>query len=72
MRKLLLAATIAISLSNSVGCMLPIYSGDPVRRVQQLIFTSEEYRMMLDEWERLWMLDQPSHSTPYRTHGGII
>jgi hypothetical protein len=29
-------------------------------------------RQALDEWERLWFLDQPDHMTPYRTHGGII
>ena len=27
---------------------------------------------VLDEWERIWFLDQPSHLTPLRTHGGII
>jgi hypothetical protein len=29
-------------------------------------------RLALDEWERFWFLDQPDHSTPYRTHGGIM
>jgi hypothetical protein len=72
MRRLLLAATAALWLGTSVGCILPAYSGDPVRRTQQLIWTSEELRLILDEWERFWMLDQPAHTTPYRTHGGII
>jgi hypothetical protein len=36
------------------------------------MFTSENLRLILDEWERIWMLDQPSHMTPHRTHGGII
>jgi hypothetical protein len=72
MRRLLLAATIGLWLAGSVGCIIPAYSGDPIRRTQQLIFTSEELRLILDEWERLWMLDQPAHTTPYRTHGGII
>jgi hypothetical protein len=72
MRSLLLAATVALTLGSSVGCILPAYSGDPVRRTQQLIFTSEDLRLFLDEWERFWMLDQPAHTTPYRTHGGII
>jgi hypothetical protein len=26
---------------------------------------------MQREWERFWMLDQPSHLTPDRVHGGI-
>lgn len=56
----------------SVGCVIPAYSADPARRVQQLIFTSENLRLILDEWERIWFLDQPDHCTPYRTHGGLI
>jgi hypothetical protein len=72
MRRLLLAATVGLMLGGSVGCFLPAYSGDPLRRTQQLIFTSEDLRLLLDEWERFWMLDQPAHTTPYRSHGGII
>ncbi len=72
MRKLLLALAFGMLVSTSTGCFLPIYSGDPVRRTQQLIFTSENLRLILDEWERAWMLDQPDHQTPYRTHGGLI
>jgi hypothetical protein len=72
MRKLLLAIVLGMMLSTSVGCLIPAYSGDPNRRVPQLIYTSENLRLLLDEWERAWFLDQPDHSTPYRTHGGII
>ena len=72
MRKLLLAIVTGLILCSSVGCMIPAYSGDPTRRTPQLIWTSENMRMILDEWERTWMLDQPAHTTPYRTHGGII
>jgi hypothetical protein len=72
MRNLLLAALIGLSLGSLAGCIVPAYSGDPVRRTQQLIWTSEDLRHFLDEWERTWMLDQPSHLTPYRTHGGLV
>ncbi len=72
MRRLLLAIVAAAWLSSNVGCLIPAYSGDPARRVQELIFTSEDLRQFLDEWERIWFLDQPSHMTPYRMHGGII
>ena len=72
MRKFLLAASLGLWACTNVGCVLPIYSADPVRRTQQLIFTSEDLRIILDEWERIWFLDQPSHMTPLRTHGGII
>lgn len=72
MRRLLLAVACGLLLSTSVGCFIPAYSGDPVRRTQQLMFTSESLRLLLDDWERMWLLDQPDHMTPYRTHGGII
>jgi hypothetical protein len=72
MRNLVLTVVMALSLAASVGCILPAYSGDPFRRTQELIYTSENLRLFLDEWERFWFLDQPDHETPYRTHGGII
>ena len=72
MRRLICAALLGIAVASSTGCVLPIYSGDPVRRARQLIITSENMRAILDEWERIWFLDQPDHMTPYRTHGGII
>jgi len=62
----------AAMLSTSTGCLIPMYSGDPIRRAQELIYTSEDLRTITDEWERIWFLDQPSHMTPYRTHGGIL
>ncbi len=72
MRRLLLALAFGLLVSTTAGCVIPAYSADPVRRTQQLMFTSENLRLILDEWERIWMLDQPDHMTPYRTHGGLI
>ena len=72
MRRIICTALLGLTLSLSTGCALPIYSGDPVRRSKQLINVSENMRSILDEWERIWFLDQPDHMTPYRTHGGII
>jgi len=72
MRRFLCGLLLAVALSSSTGCLLPIYSGDPARRARQLLFTSENMRMVLEEWERIWFLDQPSHMTPYRTHGGLL
>jgi hypothetical protein len=72
MRRVLQLALLTVCLSTSVGCILPLYSATPERRVQQLLFTSEDLRMIIDEWERIWFLDSPSHLTPLRTHGGII
>lgn len=72
MRRLLFGVILGASLAAGSGCFLPIYSGDPARRTQQLIYTSEDLRNFIEEWERIWFLDQPGHLTPYNTHGGII
>jgi hypothetical protein len=65
---LMLAAS--LTLGNS-GCLINQYSSDPTRRVNQLYNVSENLRLIEDEWERIWQIDQPSHLTPVRTHGGI-
>jgi hypothetical protein len=72
MRKALLAVLLSLLVSNSVGCIIPAYSGDPERRTRELIVTSENLRLFLDEWERTWFLDQPSHCTPYPVDGGVM
>lgn len=72
MRRLLCATLLAISISSSVGCILPIYDADPAVRAKQLIYTAEDLRAMRYEWHRFWFLDQPDHQTPYRVHGGIL
>lgn len=72
MRRFIFATIAALALSGSVGCFIPIYSGDPAVRTRELIFTSEDFRAILNEWERIWFLDQPSHMAPMRTHGGVI
>ena len=72
MRRLILAAMVVMSLGMTTGCILPMYSADPARRTDEMINTSEDLRLLLDEWERFWFLDQPSHMSPYRTHGGIL
>ncbi len=72
MRQLLCTLLLALMIGSSLGCILPIYSGEPDQRAQQLIFTSEDLRMLLMEWERFWFLDQPSHMSPQRIHGGVI
>ncbi len=70
--KFIIALVIGILVVTNTGCLIPMYSGDPIRRAQELIYTSEDLRAITDEWERIWFLDQPSHLTPYRTHGGVL
>jgi hypothetical protein len=72
MRRLLIAALVTVVLSANVGCIIPIYSGDPAVRTRELLFNSEDFRSILQEWERIWFLDQPSHMTVQRVHGGVI
>ncbi|MHC2070761.1 hypothetical protein ACYFX5_25095 [Bremerella sp. T1] len=72
MRNFIVALLLGIALISNTGCFLPIYSADPSVRTQELIYTSENERHILEEWQRIWFLDQPSHLAPYRTHGGII
>lgn len=72
MRRLILSALLGVAVAGNAGCFLPIYHGDPIKRTDELIFTSEDLRNILLEWERIWFLDQPSHLTPYRVHGGVI
>ena len=72
LNKLLLTVLLGFALFTSTGCIHAIFSSDPLRRNQELLYKSEDMRLTHDEWERFWMLDQPSHMTPYRTHGGII
>ena len=72
MRKVFWAIAAAGMLAVHTGCLIPMYSADPARRAQQLIFTSEDLRNFLNEWERIWFLDAPDTATPYRTHGGVI
>ena len=69
-RWLLMVLTAGLVLSNA-GCLINIYSGDPNRRMVELLNTSEDLRQIEYEWERIWFTDQPSHLTPERVHGGI-
>ena len=71
MRRLCLLMLLCLATSTSVGCIIPAYSADPQRRSRQLLHTSEDLRLLMDDWERFWMLDQPSHLTPTRNHGGF-
>lgn len=72
MRRLICATLLAAALASSTGCFLPIYSGDPARRTEQLLFTSEDLRALIEQWERIWFVDMPDHMTPRRVHGGVI
>jgi len=72
LRNVGLAIALLAGLATSVGCFVPLYSARPERRVQQLLYTSDDLRSMTETWERFWFLDSPSHMTPIRTHGGIM
>ena len=65
-----LSCVAACALHNA-GCFLNQYSSDPNRRMMELLNQSEDLRQIELEWERFWMIDQPSHMTYDRVHGGI-
>jgi len=44
----------------------------PVRRTRTLPTDDASMKRLIDEWERIWLLDQPDHVLPRRTHGGIL
>ncbi len=71
-RRVMMSFLLALAAMPMVGCALPIYSANPARRAEQLIYTSENLRALVQEWERFWFLDHPDHMTPFRTHGGVI
>jgi len=72
LNKFLLTVLLSIALLTSTGCVHAIFSGDPLDRNQELLNKSEDMRNIRGEWRRFWMLDQPSHMTPDRVHGGIM
>ena len=71
MRRGILSAALALMVLSNVGCMINQYSSDPNERMQEMLNESENLRLMRGEWQRFWMIDQPSHLTPIRTHGGV-
>ncbi|HEV3164363.1 MAG TPA: hypothetical protein VGZ22_10060 [Isosphaeraceae bacterium] len=65
---------VGVAFVASDGCApvpLPHYAAYAPKRVEELLADSENLRQAGDEWERFWFLDQPSHMTPYRTHGSV-
>ena len=72
MRRLIFAAMLGCLGLSSTGCFpLNMYSSDPSLRTQELLNQSEDLRQARLEWRRFWMIDQPSHLTPERVHGGL-
>jgi len=71
MKRLLFLAVAATALGNS-GCLfLNAYSADPNERMGELLVQSEDLRQIRAERQRIFLVDQPSHLTPDRVHGGV-
>ncbi len=75
MKNALAALTLVVAaLAIGEGCApvpLPHYAAYAPRRVEEMLVDSENLRLGGDDWERFWFLDQPTHLTPFRTHGGL-
>ncbi|MGL4461442.1 MAG: hypothetical protein ACRC1K_04760 [Planctomycetia bacterium] len=69
MRRVLLTGLLAVLATSTTGCFLNEYSSDPIRRYRQLFFQNEDLRLLEDDFERFWMLDQPSQLSLKRSHG---
>ena len=71
MRRLLSVLTLGVVLSANTGCFINALASDPNQRMDELLNWSENLRQIRGEWARFWMVDQPSHLTPIRVHGGL-
>jgi len=71
MRRLLMLAGLGLVLLANTGCFVNIWSSDPNLRMEELLNVSEDLRQIHREFRRFWMIDQPSHMTPIRVHGGL-
>ena len=70
MRRLLLSV-VSLALLANIGCFLNAYPSNPTERMEVLMYQSENERQIQGEVNRFWLVDQPSHLTPDRTHGGV-
>jgi hypothetical protein len=68
-RSVLSSLLVAIAATSLSGCFVNQYSSDPIRRSRQLFNQSEDLRLLEDDWERFWMVDQPSNMSLKRYHG---
>ncbi len=59
-RGFVIGMLVTLTTFSSTGCFLNMYSADPLRRYRQLFYQSEDLRLIEDEIERFWMIDQPS------------
>ncbi len=71
MRRFFSLLALGVVLAANTGCFINQYSSDPNMRMEELLNESENLRQMQGEWRRWWMIDQPSHLTPIRVHGGL-
>jgi len=71
MRRWLCWLLLVGTVLGQTGCFINRYSSNPIRRMTQLLNTSEDLRQVENEWERFWMVDHPSTLTPDRVSGVI-
>ena len=71
MRRIFLLTAMAGLVLGNTGCLINAYSSNPNTRMVELLNQSEDLRQIEYEWQRIWFVDEPSHMTPERVHGGI-
>ena len=60
--------------NRSHGFWLPFERTGTTMRAKPRIYSDEELRNILKEWERVWLFDDEDSEKlkPQRTHGGVI
>jgi hypothetical protein len=51
--------------------LIQVYETDPNRRILELLQNSEDLRQIQNEWEQIWLHDNPPSPAPEHIHGGI-
>ncbi len=71
MRRLLSRVAVMAAVLSSAGCFVNAYSSNPNERVVELLNQSEDLRQIKEERKRIFFVDQPSHLSFERVHGGV-
>ncbi|MFO0802041.1 MAG: hypothetical protein U0791_02810 [Gemmataceae bacterium] len=66
-RKLILGAVAVVGLTANSGCLINQYSSEPDRRMQQLLYQSEDLRQIGQEWRPI-LVQRPTRPPDARTH----
>ena len=71
-RELFAIALLGLTVAGTAGLRgIEATGAKPLDRTEEMLIANETLRELRDEWRKYWYLDQPSHMTYQRVHGGI-